>query len=56
MTPHETRCVMQIVMPMHTHGVAGVMFGGIMMQWIGVCAAVAATRPGQDHPEPEARP
>jgi hypothetical protein len=27
MTPADTRCVMtQIVMPMHTNGVAGVMF------------------------------
>ena len=34
----------QIVMPMHTNGVAGVMFGGIMMEWIDVCAAVAAMR------------
>jgi len=32
----------QIVMPMHTNGVAGVLFGGIMMQWIDVCAGVAA--------------
>jgi acyl-CoA hydrolase len=31
-------------MPMHTNGVAGVMFGGIMMQWIDVCAGVAAMR------------
>jgi acyl-CoA hydrolase len=45
MTPEKTRCVMtQIVMPMHTNGVAGVMFGGIMMQWIDVCAGVAAMR------------
>ena len=45
MTPAETRCVMtQIVMPMNTNGVAGVMFGGIMMQWIDVCAGVAAMR------------
>src|SRR3954471_553419 len=45
MTPEETRCVMtQIVMPMHTNGVSGVMFGGIMMQWIDVCAGVAAMR------------
>ncbi|MCW5801875.1 MAG: acyl-CoA thioesterase [Deltaproteobacteria bacterium] len=29
---------------MHTNGVAGVMFGGIMMQWIDVCAGVAAMR------------
>ena len=34
----------QIVMPMHTNGVAGVMFGRIMMQWIDVCAGVAAMR------------
>jgi acyl-CoA hydrolase len=48
MTPAETRCVMtQIVMPMHTNGVAGVMFGGIMMQWIDVCAGVAAMRHAQ---------
>ncbi len=45
MTPGQTRCVMtQIVMPMHTNGVAGVMFGGIMMQWIDVCSGVAAMR------------
>ncbi len=45
MTPEQTRCVMtQIVMPMHTNGVAGVMFGGIMMQWIDVCAGVSAMR------------
>jgi acyl-CoA hydrolase len=44
-TPEDTRCVMtQIVMPMHTNGVAGVMFGGVMMQWIDVCAGVAAMR------------
>jgi acyl-CoA hydrolase len=34
----------QIVMPMHTNGFAGVMFGGVMMQWIDVCAGVAAMR------------
>jgi len=28
----------QIVMPMHTNGVAGVMFDVIMMQWVDVCA------------------
>src|SRR5678815_1397150 len=45
MTPAETRCVMtQIVMPMHTNGAVGIMFGGIMMQWIDVCAGVAAMR------------
>ena len=45
MTPAETRCVMtQIVMPTHTNGAAGIMFGGVMMQWIDVCAGVAAMR------------
>src|SRR3954462_3007254 len=34
----------QIVMPMHTNDMAGVMFGGGMMQWIDVCAGVAAMR------------
>lgn len=34
----------QIVMPGHANGAAGVMFGGIMMQWIDVCAGVAAMR------------
>ena len=34
----------QIVMPMHTNGMSGVMFGGVMMQWIDVCAGVAAMR------------
>ena len=34
----------QIVMPTHTNGVGGVMFGGTLVQWIDVCAAVAAMR------------
>jgi acyl-CoA hydrolase len=34
----------QIVMPGHTNGSAGVLFGGVMMQWIDVCAGVAAMR------------
>ncbi len=34
----------QIVMPGHTNGPAGVLFGGIMMQWIDVCGGVAAMR------------
>lgn len=34
----------QIVMPMHTNGASGVMFGGIMMQWIDVCSGVAGMR------------
>jgi acyl-CoA hydrolase len=45
LSPEASRCVMtQIVMPTHTNGGAGVMFGGIMMQWIDVCAGVAAMR------------
>jgi acyl-CoA hydrolase len=45
LTPDASRCVMtQIVMPSHTNGEAGVMFGGILMQWIDVCAGVAAMR------------
>lgn len=44
-TPEASRCVMtQIVMPTHTNGSSGVMFGGVMMQWIDVCAGVAAMR------------
>lgn len=44
-TPAQSACVMtQIVMPEHTNGAAGVMFGGVMMQWIDVCAGVAAMR------------
>jgi acyl-CoA hydrolase len=34
----------QIVMPTHTNGVGGVLFGGMLVQWIDVCAAVAAMR------------
>jgi acyl-CoA hydrolase len=34
----------QIVMPTHTNGAGGVMFGGVIMQWIDVCAGVAAMR------------
>ncbi len=34
----------QIVMPGHTNGAAGVLFGGVLMQWIDVCAGVAAMR------------
>ncbi len=43
--PEATSCVMtQIVMPGHTNGAAGILFGGVMMQWIDVCAGVAAMR------------
>jgi acyl-CoA hydrolase len=34
----------QIVMPTHTNGIGGVLFGGVLVQWIDVCAAVAAMR------------
>ena len=45
LTPATSRCVMtQIVMPGHTNGSAGVLFGGQLMQWIDVCAGVAAMR------------
>jgi acyl-CoA hydrolase len=45
MTPARTRVEMtQIVMPAHTNGVAGAAFGGVVMQWIDVCAGVSAMR------------
>jgi acyl-CoA hydrolase len=34
----------QIVMPSHTNGTAHVLFGGVLVQWIDVCAGVAAMR------------
>ena len=44
-SPETSRCVMtQIVMPGHTNGVSGVLFGGVLVQWIDVCAGVAAMR------------
>lgn len=43
--PSASRVEMtQIVMPTHTNGAGGVLFGGVLMQWIDVCAAVAAMR------------
>jgi acyl-CoA hydrolase len=45
LSPTASRCVMtQIVMPGHTNGPGGVLFGGVLMQWIDVCAGVAAMR------------
>lgn len=34
----------QIVMPGHTNGESGVLFGGTLVQWIDVCCGVAAMR------------
>lgn len=45
LTPARSRVEMtQIVMPTHTNGVRGVLFGGVVMQWIDVCAGVSAMR------------
>ncbi len=45
LSPFASRCEMtQIVMPGHTNGVSGVLFGGVMMQWIDVCGGVSAMR------------
>lgn len=44
-SPSSSRVEMtQIVMPTHTNGVGGVLFGGMLVQWIDVCGAVAAMR------------
>ena len=45
LSPTRSRVEMtQIVMPTHTNGVGGILFGGVVMQWIDVCAGVAAMR------------
>ena len=45
MAAEPATCEMtQIVMPQHTNGAAGVLFGGMVMQWIDICAGVAAMR------------
>jgi acyl-CoA hydrolase len=45
LTPAYSRVeTTQIVMPAHTNGVAGVLFGGVVMQWIDICGGVAAMR------------
>src|SRR5207244_1411442 len=44
-TPASSRVTMtQLVMPAHTNGSGTVLFGGVVMQWIDVCAGVAAMR------------
>jgi len=45
LTPARSRVEMtQIIMPSHTNGAAGILFGGVVMQWIDICAGVAAMR------------
>lgn len=34
----------QVVMPTHTNGPKGAMFGGVIMQWIDICGGVAAMK------------
>ena len=36
--------ITQIVMPVHVNGTGSMMFGGTVVQWIDVCAGVAAMR------------
>ncbi|MDD9945410.1 MAG: acyl-CoA thioesterase [Myxococcales bacterium] len=44
-TPAATRTEMtQLVMPTHSNSHHGVMFGGVVMQWIDICAGIAAMR------------
>ena len=45
LTPAHSRVEMTWhVMPTHTNGPSGTLFGGVVMQWIDVCAGVAAMR------------
>jgi len=45
LTPAYSRVeTTHIAMPAHTNGRAGVLFGGVVMQWIDVCGGVAAMR------------
>ena len=37
----------QLVLPPHTNGKSGMMFGGVLMQWIDICAGIAAMRHAQ---------
>jgi acyl-CoA hydrolase len=34
----------QIVMPTHTNGPKGAMFGGVIMQWVDICGGIAAMK------------
>jgi acyl-CoA hydrolase len=44
-TPSASRVLMtELVLPLHTNGAEGVLFGGVVMQWIDVCAGVAAMK------------
>jgi acyl-CoA hydrolase len=44
-TPSASRVLMtELVLPLHTNGAEGVLFGGVVMQWIDVCAGIAAMK------------
>jgi acyl-CoA hydrolase len=34
----------QLVMPTHTNGPKGAMFGGVIMQWVDICGGIAAMK------------
>lgn len=34
----------QLVLPPHTNGARGTMFGGVIMQWIDICGGIAAMK------------
>ena len=36
-------CMSQIVLPQHTNAV-GTLFGGVLMSWVDICAAIAAEK------------
>jgi acyl-CoA hydrolase len=44
-TTSATRTEMtQLVMPTHTNGPKGAMFGGVIMQWVDICGGIAAMK------------
>ena len=44
-TTAATRTEMtQLVMPTHTNGPKGAMFGGVIMQWVDICGGIAAMK------------